>query len=58
MQQILVLIAVAVAVFFIARRIWKTLRNPKNLTCGCGCSGCGAADDCSEKATSLPTYKP
>jgi hypothetical protein len=58
MQQLLVLIAIAVAVFFIAKRIWKTLIHPKNFSCGCGCSGCGSVASTLKSKATFPAYKP
>ncbi len=58
MQNIIVLLAIAGAVVFIGIRMWKTLRDPKNISCGCGCSGCGSASNCSSQKTTLPLHKP
>ena len=38
--DILILAAVAAAVFFAVRRVWKTRRSGG---CGCGCAGCNGA---------------
>lgn len=51
MQHFIVLAALAVAVFYIGRRLWFTLRNKKNLSCGCGCSGCSSSDSCDSTKT-------
>jgi len=58
MQNIIVFLAVIVALIFTGLRLWKTLVNPKNISCGCGCSGCGSESNCSPAHKSLPRYKP
>ena len=58
MQNIIIFLAVAGAMIFIGLRLWKILRNPKNISCGCGCSGCANDSTCSPAQKSLPRYKP
>lgn len=48
MQNILVLVILGVAFFFVFRRFWRTTRNVSKGSCGCG--GCGPCPD-SEKKT-------
>ncbi|MDR2550814.1 MAG: FeoB-associated Cys-rich membrane protein [Desulfobulbus sp.] len=56
MQQILVILAVALAAFFTGRRLWRSWRNAGTGSCGCGCSGC---DDSSRTAHNpFPMHKP
>ncbi|WP_373693307.1 FeoB-associated Cys-rich membrane protein [Desulfobulbus sp.] len=58
MQHILVGVAVGCAAFFIGRRLWRAMRHPANLSCGCGCSGCVPDPDATKYKPSLPMYKP
>jgi hypothetical protein len=57
MQNYIVFIAVAGAVIFIGLRLWKTLRHPDKLSCGCGCSGCSSVSACSPPKTPFPLCK-
>jgi hypothetical protein len=47
-QTIAALLIVAGAAFFLVRRIHKGLKKSDSSSCGCGCSGCNASDDCEE----------
>ncbi|NLX19347.1 MAG: FeoB-associated Cys-rich membrane protein [Desulfobulbus sp.] len=59
MQKLFVVAAVAVACFFLARRLWKSVRRPDTISCGCSCSGCAQSSSClpPEKLTP-PADKP
>ena len=43
-QTVIVILIVAVAVFFAVRRVVRMTRRKGG--CGCGCSGCPHADSC------------
>jgi hypothetical protein len=58
MQHILVGFAVGCAAFFIGRRLWRAMRRPADLSCGCGCSGCVPEQGAAHNKRSLPMYKP
>ena len=47
MEIILVAIIVAVAVFFAARRLLRTLKGKDS--CNCGCQNCPYSNSCSRK---------
>jgi len=49
MQYLIVLFLLCAAGLFIGRRILRFLRQPGQVGCGCGCSGCSLSRDCSEK---------
>ncbi|MBQ4436462.1 MAG: FeoB-associated Cys-rich membrane protein [Clostridia bacterium] len=44
--DILILAAVAIAVFFALRKVWK---NKRSGGCGCGCEGCTKSAGCQTK---------
>ncbi|HFQ90767.1 MAG TPA: FeoB-associated Cys-rich membrane protein [Desulfobulbus sp.] len=63
MQQLIVLLVILVAAFFIGRRFWRFLRSDRKNPCGggcCGCSGPAAGSDCHdpEKGGSLSRRPP
>ncbi|MBV5318242.1 MAG: FeoB-associated Cys-rich membrane protein [Desulfobulbaceae bacterium] len=58
MQNFIVFIAIAGAALFTGWRLWQTYRNPKNINCGCGCSGCTSDPTCSPAQKTLPRHKP
>lgn len=43
LQTIVTLLIVAGAAFFLARRIYKSLKKSGPASCGCGCSDCDVA---------------
>jgi uncharacterized membrane protein YadS len=47
MQSAIVIVIVALAILYL---VWRKLGSPKGAppTCGCGCSGCGAASVCGD----------
>nr|WP_321466722.1 FeoB-associated Cys-rich membrane protein [uncultured Desulfobulbus sp.] len=58
MQQILVVVTVALVVCILGRRLWKTFRNGQTPGCGCGCSGCCGPTDACRPPSSFPMHKP
>ncbi len=40
MQTTIVVVIVAVAAFFMARRFYRSVRKDNTPSCGCGCDGC------------------
>ena len=58
MQNLIVALAVVGAAVFIGRRLWRIWRDPKNSSCGCGCSGCSSEPHCSPPRKTLPRHQP
>ncbi|NNF99345.1 MAG: FeoB-associated Cys-rich membrane protein [Desulfobacteraceae bacterium] len=49
METIIVLIIVALAMVYLVRRFYLNFKSGTDPVCGCGCSGCGMASDCTDK---------
>ncbi|MDY0391561.1 FeoB-associated Cys-rich membrane protein [Desulfobulbus oligotrophicus] len=59
MQKLLVASVVIVAGIFLARRIWRFVRRPDTVSCGCGCSGCAESISCpTQEKVTPPVQKP
>ena len=41
MQNIIIILIVALCAFFVGRRFYGNFRSRKGTGCGCSCSGCG-----------------
>ena len=58
MQRLLVILALTVALIFLARRLIAFFRGQGSPSCGCGCSGCGSANNSPSTGPQLPMFKP
>ena len=60
MQDLLVVSLLALAAFFLGRRLWRTLRSAIGLGCGCGCgcSGCSPQKKPAQHEQQIPMFKP
>jgi len=50
MQTIIVFLIVALALFFVGRRLYGSFKQDSQTGCGCGCSGCSLKSGCGEAA--------
>lgn len=48
MQTAIVLLIVAAAVFFLARRFYHSIAKENSSICGCSCSGCHSIQSCTD----------
>jgi hypothetical protein len=53
MDMMLVVIAVGLALFYIVRLMYKKLKTPQSLDCGCGCSSCSIRSDSCDSTRKL-----
>nr|WP_320011799.1 FeoB-associated Cys-rich membrane protein [uncultured Desulfobulbus sp.] len=58
MQQIIVVVIVAMALFFLGRRLYNTFRHGQTPGCGCGCSGCTDRSGSKSQKSPFPLYRP
>ena len=58
MQRLLVILALTVSLIFLARRLIAFFRGQASPSCGCGCSGCGSANNSPSTGLQLPMFKP
>ncbi len=48
LQTVIVILIVAGAAFWLARRFYNSLKKSDSSACGCGCSGCTVARSCEQ----------
>jgi len=48
MKIIIVFLIVALAFYYVGRRMYGSFRNDSQAGCGCGCSGCSVKNGCGE----------
>ncbi|MBM9616051.1 FeoB-associated Cys-rich membrane protein [Desulfobulbus rhabdoformis] len=58
MQQIIVVVIVAGAIFFLGRRLYKTFSSGQTPGCGCGCSGCLDQTQSKSLKSPFPMHRP
>ncbi|NOQ45973.1 MAG: FeoB-associated Cys-rich membrane protein [Desulfobulbaceae bacterium] len=58
MENIIVLIIILIAVFFLMKRLLKTFRPGNNPNCDCSCSGCSISTSCTGNRDNSSTAPP
>ena len=53
MQTLIVGIIVAMAVVYLVKRYLRIFRPREEISCDCGCSGCGQASTCDSEIKSI-----
>ena len=58
LENIILWLILAGCAFFVGRKFyrqWRAALDPKgNISCDCGCSGCGSSDNCDTKQNIAP----
>ena len=57
MQEILVVLSLAIAFIYVVRLLFKSFRGQAS-TCGCACQDCQFGSQLADKKTMLPMYQP